>query len=95
MKIKILVLNLLIVSFPIIYGQNDIPDSLAVRFLNQILVFPQEKIYLHTDKPYYISGERIWFRAHLADAATHIPVSYSRYVYVELINPLDSDRRLD
>ena len=66
------------------------PDSLILRFHNQLQVFPQEKIYLHTDKPYYISGERIWFRAHLADAATHIPMPVSRYVYVELINPLDS-----
>ena len=70
---------------------NDkIGSDMVSLFLNQLEAFPQEKIYLHTDKPYYISGERIWFRAHLADAATHYPVSYSRYVYVELINPLDS-----
>ncbi|MDR1098637.1 MAG: carboxypeptidase-like regulatory domain-containing protein, partial [Tannerella sp.] len=30
------------------------------RFDMQLNVFPQEKVYLHTDKPYYISGERIW-----------------------------------
>jgi len=59
-------------------------------FHSQLAVFPQEKIYLHTDKPYYLSGERIWFRAHLVNAATHIPEPVSRYVYVELINPLDS-----
>jgi len=72
------------------YGQRSIPDSLAFLFQNQLEVFPQEKIHLHTDKPYYISGEKIWFRAYLVDAATHIPLSLSRYVYVELINPLDS-----
>jgi len=66
--------------------ENDLID----RFSQQLTLFPQEKIHLHTDKPYYITGERIWFRAHLADAATHYPVSYSRYVYVELINPLDT-----
>jgi hypothetical protein len=65
-------------------------DKIDQHFEEQIEVFPQEKIYLHTDKPYYISGERIWLRAYLADAATHYPVSYSRYVYVELINPLDT-----
>jgi len=64
--------------------------DLVSLFHNQLAVFPQEKIYLHTDKPYYLSGERIWFRAHLANAATHIPEPVSRYVYVELINPLDS-----
>jgi len=71
-------------------GQNNIPDRLALLFENQLSAFPQEKIYFHTDKPYYITGERIWFRAHLADAMTHIPSPVSRYVYVELINPLDS-----
>lgn len=65
-------------------------DLLTDRFVRQLSLFPQEKIFLHTDKPYYISGEKIWFRAHLVDAATHIPVAVSRYVYVELINPLDS-----
>ena len=73
-----------------LHGQNSISDSLATLFENQFLVYPQEKIYLHTDKPYYISGEWIWFRAYLVDARSHVSVPVSRYVYVELINPLDS-----
>ena len=72
------------------YGQRTIPDSLKYLFLEQLTVFPQEKIYLHTDKPYYITGEKIWFRAYLVDAVTHVPFPASRYVYVELFNPLDS-----
>ena len=81
----------LLTVFPVILrGQFIVPDSLISLFNNQLTVFPQEKIYLHTDKPYYISGERIWFRAHIADAMTHIPCPVSRYVYVELINPLDT-----
>ena len=80
-----------LVGFSLVnYGQSHLPDNLTSLFLNQSFIFPQEKIYLHTDKPYYISGEQIWFRAHLADAATHVPVTASRYVYVELINPLDT-----
>ncbi|MCL2727560.1 MAG: TonB-dependent receptor plug domain-containing protein [Bacteroidales bacterium] len=72
------------------FAQRSLPDSLALAFHNQLEIFPQEKIYVHTDKPYYISGEKIWFRAYLVDAVTHIPSPVSRYVYVELINPLDS-----
>jgi len=72
------------------YGQRSIPDSLKYLFLKQLTVFPQEKIYLHTDKSYYITGEKIWFRAYLVDAVTHVPFPASRYVYVELFNPLDS-----
>ena len=72
--------------------QLEMPEEniLIKRFQQQLRIFPQEKIHLHTDKPYYITGERIWFRAHLVDAATHVPSPVSRYVYVELINPLDS-----
>jgi len=65
-------------------------DKINSHFEQQLKIFPQEKIYLHTDKPYYISGERIWFRAHVVDAANHHPVCYSKYVYVELIDPVDS-----
>ena len=70
--------------------QSSIPDSLTSLFNNQLAVFPQEKIYIHTDKPYYISGERIWFRAYLADAITHIPTPISRYVYIELVTTASS-----
>ena len=45
---------------------------------------PQEQIYVHTDKPYYVPGDTVWFRSHLVDAVTHTPISRSRYVYVEL-----------
>ena len=69
---------------------TDISETFIECFEKQLSLFPQEKIHLHTDKPYYLSGERIWFRAHVANAATHIPFPISRYVYVELINPLDS-----
>ena len=44
----------------------------------------QERIYLQTDKPYYAAGDTVWFRVHLLDAATNMPVKQSRFVYVEL-----------
>jgi|GEM_PF-3502841 len=46
---------------------------------------PQEKVYLHTDKPYYSAGEDIWFKTYLVNATTHLPYTKSRFVYVELI----------
>ena len=90
MKNRILLSFLLTGFFATLSGQMDVPDSLSLLFQHQLAVFPQEKIYLHTDKPYYITGERIWFRAHLADATNHVPSPVSRYVYVELINPVDT-----
>ncbi len=70
-------------------GQTDLTDSLLKSIVEQIVLFPQEKLHLHTDRDVYISGETIWFRAHVADAVLHTPKS-NQYVYAELINPLDS-----
>ena len=65
-------------------------DSAVNNILTQVLLFPQEKLYLQTDKPYYISGEKVFFRAFLLNAFSYSPSDMSRYVYVELINPTDS-----
>ena len=56
------------------------------RLTNQLKYFPQEKVYLHLDKPYYSAGERIWFRAYMVHATIHTPLAISRYIYVELVN---------
>ncbi|MDR1756856.1 MAG: hypothetical protein LBR65_07885 [Culturomica sp.] len=47
---------------------------------------PQEKVYLHTDKSAYLTGEKIWFRGYLLNASTHRPNVYSNFIYVELID---------
>lgn len=71
-------------------AQSSLVDSIQDRFKDQLMLFPQEKLYLHTDKSAYIAGDTNWFRAHVVDAATHIPATVSRCVYVELINQSDS-----
>ncbi len=69
-------------------GQNTaVADSCLVRISRQSAFFPQEKIHVQTDKGAYLSGERIWLRAHLVNASDGRPSSISRYVYVELLNP--------
>ena len=63
-------------------------DTLDIqqRILDYYRKVPQEQIYVHTDRPYYVPGDTVWFRAHLVDAVTHTPISRSRYVYVELLD---------
>lgn len=90
---------LLVLFFPVLgmYAEevttsvdyDDYVDSVEYRMQHQLMAFPHEKIYVQTDKAGYLSGERIWFRAHMVDALTHQPIFLSRYIYVELINPLD------
>lgn len=65
-------------------------DSITTFFTEQLALYPQEKLYLQIDKSEYISGETLWFRAHLVDALLHQQANASRYVYVELIDPLEA-----
>ncbi|MDR2027204.1 MAG: TonB-dependent receptor plug domain-containing protein [Prevotellaceae bacterium] len=65
------------------------------KVLQQIKIFPQEKIHVHTDRSTYVAGEQIWYRAYLVDAVLNRPAYASRYVYVELISPAGELVRLD
>jgi|GEM_PF-68959 len=51
---------------------------------------PQEKIYLHTDKPYYVLGDTIWFKGYLTIGSKHQLSALSGAMYVDLINQNDS-----
>lgn len=66
-------------------GKDSLSDCIVNTF-KQITNAPQEKIYLHTDKPYYFQGDTIWIKGYLASAITHLTNSFSKYVYIELID---------
>jgi hypothetical protein len=46
----------------------------------------QEKIFVHTDKNFYLSGETLWFKVYNTEALTNLPSPISKVVYVELLN---------
>ena len=72
---------------PDLSGQDS--EAVQRNIQNQLSTFPQEKVYIHTDKAAYVSGEKIWYRVYLIDAATHMAKStQSRYVYVDLTDPV-------
>lgn len=52
--------------------------------------FPLEKVYLHLDKPYYMAGDTIWFKAYTVVGAYHQLSSISGALYVDLISASDS-----
>ena len=72
-------------ALQLLHGKRDTLD-IEQRILDYYARVPQERIYLHTDRPYYVPGDTVWFRAHLVDAVTHTPISRSKYVYVELLD---------
>lgn len=66
-------------------AQDRIVDGLEYRLLN----FPQEKVYVHHDKPVYVLGEVIWYKCYLVDAIYHQTFTPSLQVNVELYGPED------
>lgn len=46
--------------------------------------YPQEKLYLHFDRPYYNPGETIWFKTYIFSA--NLPSLISKTVYADLID---------
>ena len=60
---------------------QTLPDSALAIFKNN---YPQEKVFLQTEKSYYFPGETIWMKAWCAlDGA---PSYLSRILYVDLVN---------
>ncbi|MFT4031811.1 MAG: hypothetical protein QM669_05285 [Siphonobacter sp.] len=46
----------------------------------------QEKLYLHTDRSFYIVGESIWFKAYYLDGTTHHSLDVSKVAYIEVLD---------
>lgn len=65
-------------------------DSINARFARQVELFPQEKMYIQTDRSDYLPGDSIWLKAYVVDAMKHQPVGASSFVYVDCVNPSDS-----
>lgn len=65
---------------------EDLADTIVNQFNKYASTYPQEKAYLHLDKPYYTAGETIWLKAYLIEAATNILDTASIPLNVELID---------
>ncbi len=61
-------------------------DSLLAKFKRYRNTAYQEKVYLHTDRQFYVTGETLWFKAFLVDATFHKPGHTSKVLYVDVID---------
>jgi hypothetical protein len=90
MKITTLLIAFVLVIFCLVgFGTSDDHPFLVylqkkVGFFND--KYPQEKIYVSLDKPFYKPGEDIWYSVFLTDARHHKASSQSDVVYVEWID---------
>ncbi|MDY0903850.1 TonB-dependent receptor plug domain-containing protein [Pedobacter sp. CFBP9032] len=96
MKFRItLIISFLLIIFGFsAFRMDDDPFTQLLKKLDDYTnKFPQEKVHLHLDKPYYAIGDDIWFKAYIVDAKSAVPSTLSEILYVELINEKDSIKK--
>lgn len=71
-------------------AQNDAGLQSLQQQFNNALLTPQEKVFVHTDKDFFIAGDILWFKVYVADAFTGRPSALSKVAYVEII---DADKK--
>src|SRR3569832_2000979 len=46
----------------------------------------QEKVFAHTDKSAYMTGEILWFKLYVVDGTYHKPLDLSKVAYVDVLD---------
>ncbi len=65
----------------------DALEKLVDKFYSFSKEFPQQKIYIQTDKPYYLSGDDLYGKIYLVnESSSAFNIIRSKKIYVELIN---------
>ena len=72
----------------IVFGQQDSANMSDLP--DQHRELESEKLFLHTDKEFYLAGEVVWFKVYCVDVSFHKPMNISKLAYVEI---LDKDSR--
>jgi hypothetical protein len=62
-------------------------DAFITSKLLLLAEHPQEQVYLHLNKPYFLLGESIYFKAYLTTGYQHNPSDLSRVLHADLISP--------
>lgn len=61
-------------------------DELKDSFRKGVTEQYQEKVYIHTDREMYITGETIWLKPYCVDATFHTQSNISKVVNIELFD---------
>jgi hypothetical protein len=67
-------------------AQGDIAAELQQKFDIYRKETLLEKLYVHTDKSVYLTGEVLWFKVYAVDAFFHKPLPLSSVAYVEILD---------
>lgn len=85
-KLKFGICATLIFPLLILFAEETPLEKLVKHLAKITSSYPQEKIHIHTDKPYYVIGEEIWLKTYLVTAEKNEPSNLSKILYIELVD---------
>ncbi len=83
-----LVFLMAVLSRLCLFAQTNSLNEMLTSYSSYNQNHLREKIYVHTDRSYYLCGEILWFKTYLTNAADNHPLSLSKVIYVEVLNKL-------
>lgn len=65
---------------------QDFSNVIQTRFNEYREKAVPEKVYVHTDKSFYLAGEILWFKIYYVDGTSNKPFDLSKVAYVEILD---------
>jgi hypothetical protein len=86
LKTKLILTNIVILSVFIVFPIKSQTNGSLEKFIQINNSLPREKIFLHLDRPNYIQGDTIWFKAYIWFGYNQNPDTISKVLHVDLLN---------
>ncbi|MDB5208755.1 MAG: hypothetical protein JWR72_3830 [Flavisolibacter sp.] len=84
-KMRLVCLTFFILTSHFARSQAGVLDSLRAAFTSNRTSVVREKVFVHTDKTFYLTGETLWFKSYVVEAGTHKAIDLSKVAYIELL----------
>jgi hypothetical protein len=68
-------------------AQTDTLDPVYRQFNQYGKAALPEKLFVHLDRTFYLTGESLWFKVYCVDGIMHRPLGVSQVAYLELLDP--------
>ena len=75
-----------LVGSDVALAQEDAVKTLQRQFEQYNTQGLEEKLYVHTDKSFYATGEEIWFKLYAVDGIFNRPLDLSKAAYIEILD---------
>lgn len=89
-QIPAFVLLAMVHLFSTTTNAQDAFTAIPERFKQYNKSSQREKLFVHTDKSFYLAGELLWFKIYNVNAVNYKPADLSKITYVEI---LDKDNK--